>query len=208
MFIRRVRLDTESTKAVRRLTVLIDCGRPHGFRCFRYRCGRLVRAKERLDICAAALSLVIRLNTSSASSMSKAEAVLLVDDDDLCVRATTRHLRALGYPYVFRASSAAEALTMLERVRPTVVLTDMVMENRSAGRWVIAAARKLGIAAAVISGLPGIAEQSHGLRVLNKADLDASTLEALMSDLVAEHRRQRRDSTSRLLVSLDRSRSA
>ncbi|HMA94097.1 MAG TPA: response regulator [Polyangiaceae bacterium] len=144
------------------------------------------------------------MSTSDASQMPKAEAVLLVDDDDLFVRATTRHLRALGYPYVFRACSAEEALTLLERVRPSVVLTDMVMENRNAGHWVIAAARKLNIAVAVISGLPGVADHVQGLRVLNKSDLDAPALEALMSDLVAEHRYRRRDSTSHLRVSLNR----
>jgi len=62
----------------------------------------------------------------------------------------------------------------------------------------IAAARELGIAAvAAISGLPGVGDHAQGIGVLSKSDLDAPTLDALMNDLVAEHRY----STARFCVS-------
>jgi CheY-like chemotaxis protein len=122
----------------------------------------------------------------------KAEAILLVDDDDLYVRAITRQLRALGYPYVFRACSATEAVDMLQRVRPTLVLTDMVMEHREAGHWVIAAAEQLGVAVAIVSGMPGLDESAVGQRVCKKSHLDAAHLEQLVNELVEESRQRKR----------------
>ena len=124
----------------------------------------------------------------------RAEAVLLVDDDDLYVRAITRQLRALGYPYVFRASSAAEAIDMLQRVRPSIVLTDMVMEHRDAGRRVIEAAESFGVAVAVVSGMPGLDEVAAEYPFCRKSDLSAERLEQLVGDLVFEHRNRSRSS--------------
>lgn len=129
------------------------------------------------------------------TSQVRAEAILLVDDDDLYVRAMTRQLRSLGYPYVFRASSAADALDLLQRVRPTVVLTDMVMEHREAGHRVIAAADQLGVAVAVVSGMPGLEEVSLGKRFCRKSDLDLSRLEQLVGELIVENRFVRRNSS-------------
>jgi CheY-like chemotaxis protein len=117
---------------------------------------------------------------------SKAEAILLVDDDDLYVRATTRLLRGLGYPFVFRSPSATEALQMLERLRPSLVLTDMVMEHRSAGLEVIAACQSRAIRVAVISGMPGLEEASVGCRIARKASLSGSAVERLIEDVMAE----------------------
>jgi CheY-like chemotaxis protein len=145
-----------------------------------------------LDICLAMDTLGGLVD--SKQPLVKAEAVLLVDDDDLYVRAMTRQLRALGYPYVFRACSAAEALDMLQRVRPTVVLTDMVMEHREAGRWVITAADQLGVAVAVVSGMPGLDEAVLGHRFCRKSDLDTTRLEQLVVSLIAENRAARRES--------------
>src|SRR5664280_1875482 len=58
---------------------------------------------------------------SARAMVSRPEAVLIVDDDDLYVRALTRQLRSLGFPFVYRAASARQALAMLERVHPTLV---------------------------------------------------------------------------------------
>ncbi|HEY5958783.1 MAG TPA: response regulator [Polyangiaceae bacterium] len=148
-----------------------------------------------LDICLAMDTLDGRVESKQSSCTAqakqasvKAEAILLVDDDDLYVRAITRQLRSLGYPYVFRACSAAEAIDMLQRVRPTLVLTDMVMEHREAGQWVIAAAEQLGVSVAVVSGMTGIEESSVGIRFCNKSDLDARRLEELVDELIAQSR--------------------
>jgi hypothetical protein len=103
-------------------------------------------------------------------------------------------LRALGYPYVFRACSAAEALDMLQRVRPTVVLTDMVMEHREAGRWVISAAERLGVAVAVVSGMPGLDETILGHPFCRKSDLESDRLEHLVDELIAESYARQRES--------------
>jgi CheY-like chemotaxis protein len=156
-----------------------------------------------LDICLAITSLGVLVEPNHQPT--KAEAILLVDDDDLYVRAMTRQLRGLGYPYVFRATSAAEALDMLQRVRPTVVLTDMVMEHREAGQWVIAAANQLGISVAVVSGMPGLEEASLGHPIVRKSDLDAAKLEELVHRLVAENRSQHRSSTFPALPTPQRS---
>jgi len=130
----------------------------------------------------------------SKQPLPRAEAVLLVDDDDLYVRAITRKLRALGFPYVFRACSAAEALDMLQRVRPTVVLTDMVMEHRDAGHWVTSAAERLGVAVAVISGMPGLEESLLGHPFCRKSDLDTDRLEKLVNELIAQSYARQRES--------------
>jgi CheY-like chemotaxis protein len=149
--------------------------------------------QQLLDICLVMNTLKDLVDPKAPRE--RAEAILLVDDDDLFVRAITRQLRALGYPYVFRASSAAEALDMLQRVRPTVVLTDMVMEHREAGRWVVAAADQLGVAVAVVSGMPGSDESAGEHRFCRKSDLDAARLEQLVSDMVTENRTSGRAST-------------
>lgn len=156
-------------------------------------CGRVCRwLQQMLDICVAIDTLGFRVERNQ--SQIRAEAILIVDDDDLYVRAITRQLRALGYPYVFRACSAAEALDMLQRVRPTVVLTDMVMEHREAGRRVIAAADQLGVSVAVVSGMPGFEEKALGKRFIRKSELDATCLERVVGELVLENRAIRRNS--------------
>ncbi|MGC4063227.1 MAG: hypothetical protein QM784_00965 [Polyangiaceae bacterium] len=124
----------------------------------------------------------------------KAEAILLVDDDDLFVRSTTRLLRGLGYPFVFRATSAAEAIEMLARVRPTFVLTDMVMEHRTAGREVVLACHALGIDVAVVSGMPGLELESLGCRFCKKLELSGGALESLLDEMIAESQTRSRQS--------------
>jgi CheY-like chemotaxis protein len=153
-----------------------------------------------LDICVVMDNLGFLVDPKQPPS--RAEAVLLVDDDDLYVRAMTRQLRALGYPYVFRACSAAEALDMLQRVRPTVVLTDMVMEHREAGKWVISAAERLGVAVAVVSGMPGLDESTLGHPFCRKSDLNADRLERLVGDLIAKNYAKQRESA--YLISAER----
>jgi hypothetical protein len=131
---------------------------------------------------------------------SKAEAILIVDDDDLYVRSTTRLLRGLGYPFVFRAASAHDALQMLERVRPSLVLTDMVMEHRAAGKDVVEACLQLGIGVAVISGLPGLDQESAGCRFCPKSDLSGATLERLLAETLADGLRRSRSIISQRRV--------
>lgn len=135
-----------------------------------------------------------RVPARASARASKAEAILLVDDDDLYVRATTRLLRGLGYPFVFRACSAADALEMLGRVRPSLVFTDMVMEHRQAGCEVVAACQRLGVDVAVISGLPGLDSESLGCRFCRKSDLSGSALERLINELLMDGQERSRDS--------------
>ena len=125
---------------------------------------------------------------------SRPEAVLIVDDDDLYVRALTRQLRSLGFPFVYRAASARQALAMLERVHPTFVLTDMVMEHQSAGRDVIAMAQQLGASVAVVSGLPGLHSEELGVPLQRKSDLNANALEGLVFELIGAAQQRSRNS--------------
>ena len=126
--------------------------------------------------------------------VSRPEAVLIVDDDDLYVRALTRQLRSLGFPFVYRAASAHQALAMLERVHPTLVLTDMVMEHQGAGRDVIASAKQLGASVAVVSGLPGLRADDLGVPLHHKSDLIGDSLEELVLELIGAAQQRSRDS--------------
>lgn len=122
------------------------------------------------------------------------EAVLIVDDDDLYVRALTRQLRELGFPFVYRAASARQAVAMLDRVHPTLVLTDMVMEHQRSGRDVIEKALSLGASVAVVSGHPGLREEELGVPLQRKSELLGSALQCLVFELIEGSQRRSRDS--------------
>jgi CheY-like chemotaxis protein len=120
--------------------------------------------------------------------------VLIVDDDDLYVRALTRQLRDLGFPFVYRAASAQQAIAMLDRVHPTLVLTDMVMEHQRSGREVIDKATRLGASVAVVSGLPGLQQEELGVPLQRKSELQGTALEGLVFELIEGAQRRARDS--------------
>ncbi len=128
--------------------------------------------------------------------LQRPEAVLIVDDDDTYVRALTRQLRDLGFPFVYRAASARQAVAMLDRVHPTLVLTDMVMEHQHSGRDVIDKAVRLGASVAVVSGLPGLRQEELGVPLQRKSDLQAGggILEGLVLQLIQRAQRRARDS--------------
>jgi len=115
--------------------------------------------------------------------LDHSESILLVDDDDLLVRGLVRQLRGLGYPFVYRAGSAREAVEFLSRMRPTVVFTDMAMEAPDAGSLVIDAARRHQIPVAVISGRTDLSAEYLGAPVFKKGTLDAAALVALIHEL-------------------------
>ena len=75
---------------------------------------------------------------------------------------------------------------MLERVRPSMVLTDMVMEHRFAGREVVEACLGLGVGVAVVSGLPGLENEALNCRFCSKSLISGATLECLLAEIVAE----------------------
>lgn len=126
-------------------------------------------------------------------AIQRPEAVLIVDDDDHYVRALTRQLRELGFPFVYRAASAGQAIAMLQRVHPTLVLTDMVMECQVSGRDLIEMAQRLGASVAVVSEQPGLHEQHLGVRLQRKSDLQGGALEGLVFELIEGARRRSRD---------------
>lgn len=127
-------------------------------------------------------------------SAPRPEAVLIVNNDDLYVRALTRQLRSLGFPFVYRAASAQQAVAMLDRVHPSLVLTDMVMEHQRAGRDVIARAKQLGASVAVVSGLPGLHPEELGVPLQRKSDLNGNALEGLVLELINAAQQRSRDS--------------
>lgn len=136
--------------------------------------------------------------TESAGGDGKAEAILLVDADDSYVMAQTQSLRRLGYPYVFRARSAAEALDMLKRLCPTIVLTDKESEGACAWSDLLKRSSELGASTAIVSSQPWREPTAAGVRVFTKAELSDDRFEDLIRDLVAENRAQRRESAWRM----------
>ncbi|MBI3977772.1 MAG: response regulator [Chloroflexi bacterium] len=62
----------------------------------------------------------------TAAQASKTGVVLVVDDDPSIVELVVEILEAEGYP-VEQASNGAEALAMIDRIRPALVLLDMRM---------------------------------------------------------------------------------
>ena len=63
--------------------------------------------------------------------MSESPLVLVVDDTPQNVKLLTDTLEARGGYRVVSASSGAEALALLERASPDIVLLDVVMPNMS-----------------------------------------------------------------------------
>ena len=84
--------------------------------------------------------------------------VLVVEDDEASAEYFAMALRIVG-AQVTTASTAAEALRLVEAERPDVVLSDIAMPGRD-GYWLVAAIRALSDPA--ISRVPVIATTAHG----------------------------------------------
>ena len=83
---------------------------------------------------------------------------------------------------------------MLDRVHPSLVLTDMVMEHQRSGRDVIARAQRLGASVAVVSGLPGLRAEELGVPLQRKSDLTGEAIAGLIFELINDAQRRSRDS--------------
>jgi signal transduction histidine kinase len=110
--------------------------------------------------------------------------VLLVDDDDAVAAVVADMLEELGYEPL-RASTAAEALEVLERETVDLVLSDMVMPGRMDGRELarIVHARFPGLPVILTTGFSeaAAAARADGLRLL----LKPYKIEALAQELSA-----------------------
>ena len=126
--------------------------------------------------------------------LSRPEAVLIVDDDDHYVRSLTRQLRELGFPFVYRATSAQQAVAMLERVHPTLVFTDVLMGHHVGGRGVIARATQLGASVAIMTSHPNIGAVELCIPIRMKSELHGKTLESLIFELIHEAQQRSRSS--------------
>lgn len=92
--------------------------------------------KERIELLGEEFATVRELlraelhhDESSAPVTPEAEALVLVVDDDRSTRAALRHtLQRSGFT-VAEASDGAQALSMLERITPDVILMDALMPN-------------------------------------------------------------------------------
>ncbi len=60
------------------------------------------------------------------------KTVLLVDDDIDCLTQLNLHLEALGFNVV-SVGSQKEAEKLLENLKPDLVITDLMMENKDSG---------------------------------------------------------------------------
>lgn len=123
------------------------------------------------------------------------EAVLIVDDDDHFVRTLTRELRALGFPFVYRATSAQQAMAMLDRVHPTLVLASVVEHERS-GRAIVVRAKQLGASVAVIGSRIELLTEEFETPLQDKTTLVGAALEALVLELIHKARCRSRDSVT------------
>ena len=114
--------------------------------------------------------------------------MLVVDDDPQCRRLTLRLLGELGYESTYEAASAVEALLMLPRVQPGIVLTDIAMEQESSGLVVVEQVRAVGIPVGLISGIAAYADDPLLARLprVLKEELTLESLAALISTLQAD----------------------
>ena len=116
--------------------------------------------------------------------------ILLVDDDASVRRSLTRLLRAHDYEVV-EAENAGAALQLLDTVRPSLVLMDMVMPGEDA----LSAVRKLKaereadsvpIIALTASPPPGASDRALFTRVIPKPCNPQTLLDAIARALGAD----------------------
>lgn len=121
--------------------------------------------------------------------------MLIVDDDDLYVRTLTRELRSLGFPFVYRASSAHQAMAMLNRVHPTLVLM-CIVEHEKSGREVASRAKQLGASVAVTCARSELLTEEFEVPLEDKSKLAGAMLETLLLELISRAQRRSRDSVT------------
>ncbi len=82
--------------------------------------------------------------------------ILLVEDEENCVRALEHFLSEVGGHEVMTAPRAQEAIEMARRLPPDVLLTDLFLANKEGGEEVARAliAAQPGLPVIVMSGLP------------------------------------------------------
>lgn len=125
--------------------------------------------------------------------ISRPEAVLIVDDDDAYARTLTRELRAIGFPFVYRASSASQAMAMLDRVHPTLVFANIV-EHEKSGRGLVTRAKELGASVAILCARSELLTEEYEIPLQDKSTLAGAALKMLTVDLITRAQRHSRDS--------------
>jgi two-component system response regulator HupR/HoxA len=105
--------------------------------------------------------------TDYAGGMAIRQRVLVVDDELNSLRAFTRNLEHAFE--VFSAQTAAEALTVAERVNPVVVITDFAMPGTNG----VELARELGVrmpnvSVVMVTGFPDLPDviRAHRERLI------------------------------------------
>ena len=127
--------------------------------------------------------------------ISRPEAVLIVDEDDAYARTLTRELRVIGFPFVYRATSASEAMAMLDRVHPTLVFVNIV-EHEQSGRAIVTRSKQLGAFVAVLCARSELLTEEYEIPLQDKSTLAGEALEALAVALIARAQRHSRDSVT------------
>lgn len=64
--------------------------------------------------------------------MSQAR-IFIVEDDDIIARTTEWRIRKMGHEFSGRAANGKEALEMIERIRPDIVLMDISLNSEPDG---------------------------------------------------------------------------
>jgi CheY-like chemotaxis protein len=134
-------------------------------------------------------NIVASDHTSSPSGELAGVRVLVVDDDAACRRAYRRLLTAAG-AIVETAPGAEQALAMFHRMRPHVVVSDLVMPGED-GCWLMrrirAAVGRTGKRprAVVVTGLAVERERTRCLAAGFDAFLTKPVDPSVLSDLVA-----------------------
>lgn len=128
-----------------------------------------------------ALSPEAALYCASTRMQNQAQRILAVDDDQLVLTNTAEMLEELGYQVV-RATSAQEALSLLEPTQPTLLLTDHAMPQMTGTQLALEVQRRMpGLPVLLVTGY---AELPPGQR-LDAPRLDKPFTQAQLAGAVS-----------------------
>jgi CheY-like chemotaxis protein len=178
-FYRGQKLDLSNTeealKQIFRCHVQCDCKIQYQY----YDRGKLVQKVEESDQEGLRRILSLVMKQAKKSDIKKMKQVLIVDDDLDFLEIHSTVLKNRGYE-VITARSSKECLEMLEKVRPDLVVLDVMMEQFDAGFQVSKKIKEK------YGSLPVILLTSIGFQTGLEFSSNAGVLEATGADLLLD----------------------